>query len=441
MTLAVLAEDFLAFCLCFHIALFEWQVEDFGEACCREAGRFVRPIGGISAPRGDGKTHGAAAVGLWRLVTGRPGTHIVGVALDRDGTRVLLDQARVMIRASPELQDAIEERANGLFVPATGNRWTIHSREHEDIRGLHPDVVLYDEAGWATDDELFSTLLAGQASTRDPLFLVVSTVGRRQSGPLWKIQQLAAAGDPSVCWRWHGRNRSPLVTPAFIERQRRILLPGQFAREHQNAWVDAADSFTSAAEVDEAMDHGWSLQIQGDKQHTYECFTDLGIVSDPSVIAVGHREGTQVYIDHIETFQGSREQPVQLTDIEASLRSLASRFAVKRMRIESWQGISAVQSLQRLGLPVELFSPTAKAHSEEWPVLAQHLAARTIVLPRHAQLRDELLNLVYEVGPRGVKVTDKGSIHQDHAVAVRGVVATLQMQTGHGGCIVKLLGW
>src|SRR5258708_15556084 len=36
-------------------------------------------------------------------------------------------------------------------------------------------------------------------------------------------------------------------------------------------------------------------------------------------------------------------------------------------------------------------------------------------------LREELLNLTYEVGPSGIRVIDKGAVHQDHAVAVRGV--------------------
>src|SRR5207244_1216433 len=52
-------------------------------------------------------------------------------------------------------------------------------------------------------------------------------------------------------------------------------------------------------------------------------------------------------------------------------------------------------------------------------------AARTLDLPKHAQLREELLNLVVEMTPQGVRVVDKGKIHQDHAVAVRGVVAML----------------
>ena len=132
-----------------------------------------------------------------------------------------------------------------------------------------------------------------------------------------------------------------------------------------------------------------------------------------------------IYIDKIITFQGSREQPVRLSAVEDAVKDLAQRFNVTKIRIESWQGLSAVQSLSRLGLPVELFTPTAKAHAEEWPVLAQHLATQTLILPPHARLREELLNLVYEVGPQGVRVIDKGSVHQDHAVAVRGVVASL----------------
>jgi hypothetical protein len=47
------------------------------------------------------------------------------------------------------------------------------------------------------------------------------------------------------------------------------------------------------------------------------------------------------------------------------------------------------------------------------------------VLPPHARLRQELLNLVVELGATGVKVIDRGKVHQDHAVAVRGVVAQL----------------
>jgi len=220
------------------------------------------------------------------------------------------------------------------------------------------------------------------------------------------------------------------VTPAFIERQRRILMPAQFSREHMNTWVDAADSFTTADEVDSAMGHGWTEQLEGRPGVDYHAFVDLGAVHDPTVIAVGHVEAEVLFIDRIVTYQGSREQPVQLATVEQACRHLAAKFHLTKIRVESWQGLGAVQSLTRAGLNCELFAPTAKAHAEEWPILAQRLAGRTLVLPPHARLREELLNLVVEMGPTGVRVIDKVQIHQDHAVAVRGVAASLAKQRG-----------
>jgi LmbE family N-acetylglucosaminyl deacetylase len=88
--------------------------------------------------------------------------------------------------------------------------------------------------------------------------------------------------------------------------------------------------------------------------------------------------------------------------------------------------LALVQSLQRVGLPIEVFNPTAKAHADEWPLLSHALAEGRLVLPQHERLREELVSLLVEVGPQGARVTDRGRVHQDHAVAVRGVVASLR---------------
>jgi hypothetical protein len=243
----------------------------------------------------------------------------------------------------------------------------------------------------------------------------------------------------SVFW-WHSSaNLSPRITTAFLERQRRLLLPGQYAREHQNQWVDGADAFASAADVDAAMAHGWAARLVAEPGWRCEAFVDIGTVHDPTVVGVGHEEDDVVYIDALTTLQGSRDAPVQLAAVEATVRQLATAFGTQRIRVESWQGVAAVQSLQRYGLPVELYTPTAKTNSEEWPVLAQRLSARTIVLPSHARLREELLNLVYEVGPTGVRVIDRGAVHQDHAVVVRGLCAMLARSYTSGGGSVPII--
>lgn len=192
MTLApALLDSFLAFAAAFGLVLYPWQAEAFGTACRREGGRFVHRVAAVSVPRGNGKSYAGAGVGVWRLLCGRPPQDIISAALDLEGARVVLDHARTIIRGHPALEGAIEVQANGLLVPETGSRWTITSREHTASRGRHPTLAIYDECGWAKDDELFSSLLAGQASVEDPLMLVISTVGRRQSGPLWTVKMLA----------------------------------------------------------------------------------------------------------------------------------------------------------------------------------------------------------------------------------------------------------
>jgi phage terminase large subunit-like protein len=414
---------FVEFCERLRIPLFPWQQDAFGEATTRTGNRFTYRLAGISAPRGDGKSLASATVGLWML-TGRPRADIISSALDLDGAKVVLDHAAEIVRSHEALTKAIDIRANALLMSETDARWTVSSREHTASRGRHPDLVLYDEAGWARDDELFSSLLAGQASVSDPLMLVTSTVGRRRVGPLWTIKQLAEHGDPGTCWHWHSENQSPRVTKDFLDRQRRILLPAAFAREHQNQWVDAADSFTTAADVDLAMAAGIE-QVDGRRGVSAAVYVDIGAVHDASVIALGYRENDTIVIARLMTFQGSRSAPVQIKAITDALRRLAAEWRIASIRIESWQGLSAVQELQRAGLPVDLFTPTSKTNAEEWPVLAQVLSAHRLVLFPHARLREELLNLVCEIGPQGVRVIDRGRIHQDHAVAVRGVCATL----------------
>ena len=189
--LVALGENFLAWCDAFGVRLFDWQREAFGEATRREGGRFVHPLGGICVPRGDGKSWGSACVGCWRLSTGPQPQLVLSTALDYEGARVVPEHASRIFRSHPDLDGAVEIRADSIVVPSTGSRWLVRSREHSASRGLHPDVALYDEVGWARDDELFASLLASQASVLDPLMLICSTVGRHKTGPLWRVRELA----------------------------------------------------------------------------------------------------------------------------------------------------------------------------------------------------------------------------------------------------------
>jgi phage terminase large subunit-like protein len=192
MTLVSLhAESFLAWADYYRVPLFAWQRDAFGQATKREGARFVHRLAGISVPRGNGKSWGAAAVGAWRFQHGPQPQLILSCALDFEGAKIVLDHARAILLAHPVLERGIEFLVDEIRIKSTGTRWLVKSREHTASRGLHPDLVLYDEIGWARDDELYASLSSSQAATKDPLMLVVSTVGRRRSGPLWRVKELA----------------------------------------------------------------------------------------------------------------------------------------------------------------------------------------------------------------------------------------------------------
>jgi len=152
-------------------------------------------------------------------------------------------------------------------------------------------------------------------------------------------------------------------------------------------------------------------------------FCDIGLVHDPTVIAIGHSgAGGLIYIDKLITHQGSRRRPVDLGRLRAELRSIAEVWNA-RIRIESWQGETVAQDLARGGVRADIRTPTSSSQAELRNTLAAALGNHQVALPQHDRLREELLDLRVELRAGGdIRVTDRGRVHQDHAVAVAGVV-------------------
>jgi phage terminase large subunit-like protein len=141
-------------------------------------------------PRGNGKSFAASAVAAWRLVSGPAPQLVVSCALDVEGAKISLRHGRSILRGHPALEASAEFLSDEIRIPSTGSRWLVKSRDHLNSRGLHADIVLLDEADWSGTDELFSSLLAGQASCPDPLLLITSTIARA-NGLLSRIRSLA----------------------------------------------------------------------------------------------------------------------------------------------------------------------------------------------------------------------------------------------------------
>lgn len=389
-----------------------------------EGGKFKHRVVVMSLPRQNGKSQLSAWAALWRFYT-QPGQEIITVANDIEQGRLILLDARRIIRSSAILYDLLDDHglARTEIRLRNGNRWQVKSADSVSSRGLRPSVICYDELGWAQDRELFDTLSAGQAAQDNPLIIVTSTVGPVQAGILWELFELARAGDATVKLIYRQDNPSPLIKPEYLERERALLPPSIYAREHENRWGAGSDAYCTAADWERAIDGGSPLAYRD--AGPCVAFLDLGWVHDETALAVGKRIDGRAAILALETWQGSQDKPVNFGDVEARIMTLAESHNIRRLTIESPQGVGMAQNLQVAGLATETLHPTAKSNRENWGALYNGLKAGQVWLPNDARLRRELLTLTIESKATGWRVVDEPSVHNDRAVAVAGVVAML----------------
>jgi hypothetical protein len=236
--------------------------------------------------------------------------------------------------------------------------------------------------------------------------------------------QAAEGGDGDVLLIYETENLSPLITQDFLDGQQAKLPANVFSREHQNLWGSGSDTF---CQLDD-----WKRATAGDSplrvEDTGPCYAlcDLGWVHDETAIAVSKRLEDNFHILALETFKGSKSNPLRLPKVENRLRELAETYNIRRIEIESPQGVQMSQQLQIPGCSVNVLHPTAKSNRERWGALYTALRNGTVRLPRDSKLRRQLLTLTIKEGLSGWRVVDVPSVHNDRAVAVAGAVFLAQ---------------
>ena len=385
--------------------------------------------------RQNGKSTLSGWGALWRLYTARHGPiQIVSVANDYEQASIIHRDAKRIITNSGILYGLIQSITRYEIRLVDGSRWIVKSADSVSSRGLRPDVICYDELGFAIDRDLFDTLSAGQAARPNPLMLVTSTVTGPRYGALWELFQAVEAGADHIRLIYRTDNPSPLITEEYLAEQRETLPPSIFAREHGNQWSEGSDAFCSHEDYQRAL-------RDADPRREYDdgpCYAwvDLGWTHDPTAIAVVKQVGEDAVIVALEEFQGSQSSPVDFQAVEARLQQMTDNLNIQRIEIESWQGVQMAQRLD-LSIPTNIIHPTAKTNQEHWGALYTSLKRGTVHLPDHARLRQQLLSLMIKTTANGWKVEDVPSIHQDHARAIAGTVKMAEYQPPAVGEIIN----
>jgi phage terminase large subunit-like protein len=129
-------------------------------------------------PRKNGKSTSLAGVGIYGLVADKePGAEIYAAATRRDQARIIFDEAKRMVRSSPELRERIGIFKLNMSIDATASKFEPLSADDRTLDGLNPHIVLIDELHKHKSRAVLDVLDTALGSRRQPLLWIITTAG------------------------------------------------------------------------------------------------------------------------------------------------------------------------------------------------------------------------------------------------------------------------
>lgn len=179
----------------------EWQREDiikplFGWKRRSDNTRRYRTAY-IEIPRKNGKSTLCAGIALYlTFADGEPGAEVYSAAADRDQARIVFEEAKAMVEASPALSEHGKAFRNTIVIKSERNTYKVISADAYTKHGLNAHGIVFDELHAQPNRELWDVLNTSVGARRQPLMVMITTAG---------------VYDPeSICWEQHEYARQVL---------------------------------------------------------------------------------------------------------------------------------------------------------------------------------------------------------------------------------------
>jgi phage terminase large subunit-like protein len=376
----------------------------------------------FSRPKGASKSTDLAGFSIAWLVTEAPAlSEGFAVAADEEQANRLLDKARGFVARTPELQGRVKVEARRIVGP-NGARVQALAADVAGSEGLlTPWVVLDELPNWLSTNSARAMWTSIVSAIPKWKGMRLTVIGHAGDPAHWSYRQLEGARS-SAQWNVH-EIPGPLewVSEADLQEQRRLLLPSEYARRHENLWVASEDRLASLDDLRECVTHDGPLAPRDGVR--YVAGLDLGVKRDSTVLAVCHAEGRgddrRVVVDRVQAFTPTRSQPVDLAVVEEAVRTVAREYRHAQIIMDPWQGLLLARNLRSSGVRVEEFTFSAGSVGRIALTLFNLLRDRRIALPDDADLLDELANVrLRQTSPGVVRLDHDSDRHDDRAVAV-----------------------
>jgi hypothetical protein len=154
---------------------------------------------------------------------------------------------------------------------------------------------------------------------------------------------------------------------------------------------------------------------------------DLGLTRDRAAAAVLHRHRGKLVLDDLRVWEGSRERPVRIAEVGATLEDWFRRFRPRACVLDPWEMRAFIQDHPHW--PITEFRFSGRPMHEMAQALYRAIADGRLELYPEAgkfrgrdgqahDLQEELVGLVLIDGPSGYRFDHAAGRHNDMSIAV-----------------------
>jgi hypothetical protein len=408
-------------------------------------GRLLYPELVYSAPKKSGKTAFAALLLLYATLNfGRFGE---GYALANDEEqaqgRVFL-AARKIVEASPALARVAkcsERRIEFIEPRAT---ITALASDYAGAAGSNPTISVFDEL-WAYTSERSRRLwdeMIPPPTRKLACRLTVTYAGFEGESELLEeiynrgLRQPQIAPDlyagNGLLMLWSHQPVAPWQTAAWLDQMRQQHRPNAYLRQIENRFVTSESTFVDMAWWDACTDDGLT-PIVADKDLPIWVGVDASVKRDSTaVVAVTwDKEAQKVQLVFHRIFQPSVDAPLDFENtIEATIRELRKRFALREVRYDPYQMASVAQRLQRDGVRMTEYPQTVANLTASSTCLYELIKGRNLAVYPDADMRLSVSRAVALETSRGWRIAKEKASHKIDVVVALGMAAFGAVERG-----------
>lgn len=228
----------------------------------------------IGVARKNGKSTLSAELALYGLIgTREHSPEVYAAAASRDQARIVFNQAKDFVEASPRLMDYLTPQRNVILCKRNRGVFRVLASDAPLQYGLNPNMVVIDELWAHANPELYYALTTADLARENPLVVAITTAGfdrssicfelyqrgmelrqnggieaMRREGFLFWWYEVPAELDYTDPENWHLANPSSWITPERLEQYRRRFPESVFRRLHLNQWCLTPDTLVSLAD-------------------------------------------------------------------------------------------------------------------------------------------------------------------------------------------------